>query len=81
MERFWNSICFYFLYLVFFESDRLSNLIVSEMRFFLILKSRGLSVEKDGLWLTSRIQGFRLWSNMMSKPSTSKHMEFSMSSG
>jgi hypothetical protein len=54
---------------------------VSEIRFFLILKSKGESVEKEGEWLTSKIQGLRCASSIISKPSTSKHIEFSRSSG
>jgi hypothetical protein len=54
---------------------------VSEIKFFLILKSRGESVVKDGEWLTSRIQGLKLESKIISKPRTSKHIEFSLSSG
>ncbi len=54
---------------------------MSTTRFFFILKSRGVSVLKEGEWFTSRIQGFNSESNITSKPSNSKHMAFSESSG
>ena len=43
--------------------------------------SRGLSVANDAKLFTSISHGFILSSKKMSKPRTSKHIEFSMSSG
>lgn len=54
---------------------------VSVIKFFFILKSSGVSVEKEGEWLTSNIQGFSFSSKMMSNPNISKHIELSVSSG
>ena len=47
---------------------------VSRIRFFLTLKSRGVSVLKLGLWLTSSSQGLQFSSMKISKPRISKHM-------
>jgi hypothetical protein len=47
---------------------RPSILRVSVIRFRLILRSRGVSVVKLGVWFTSRSQGWHRWSMKMSKP-------------
>lgn len=43
------------------------------MRFFLITLSNGVSVENDGVWLTSSNQGLREESKRISNPNNSKH--------
>ncbi len=56
-------------------------LTASAIRFFLMLKSRGVSVVKLGDWFTSMSQALHFESMKISKPRTWKHMEFSRSSG
>lgn len=59
---------------IFFGLLRTSNKInVSIIRFLFIALSNGVSVEKDGVWLTSNNHGLRLESNKISKPNSSKH--------
>lgn len=46
---------------------------VSKIKFFLIILSKGVSVENEGVWLTSSNHGLRLESKRISKPNNSKH--------
>lgn len=62
------SIFFCAWYRIFLFTDSPSSLIVSAIRFFLILRSRGVSVVNEGVWLTSSSQGFESLSRKMSKP-------------
>jgi|LauGreDrversion4_2_1035121.scaffolds.fasta_scaffold88319_3 hypothetical protein len=55
--------------------------IASAIKFFLIVKSRGVSVVNEGDWFTSSSQDLPLESMKMSKPRIWKHIEFSKSSG
>ena len=48
---------------------------VSTSRFYLIVRSRGLSGDKLGERLTSISHGFRSESNRISKPKTSKQFK------
>ena len=48
---------------------------VSAIKSFLILKSRGVSVEKLGVWLISISHGFNFSSIRISNPRISKHIE------
>lgn len=48
---------------------------VSSNRYFFMVRSRGVSVQKEGLWLTSSRRGVKSSVSKMSKPSTSKQTE------
>lgn len=76
-----KSCCFslFSFFLRFIE--RLRSLKVSVIRSSFTLLSRGVSLPKEGEWFTSISQGLSLLSNIISKPNTSKHREFSVSSG
>jgi hypothetical protein len=52
---------------------------VSAIRSFFILKSKGVSVAKLGVWFISISHGFNFSSINMSKPKISKHMDFRVS--
>lgn len=43
------------------------------MRFLLIILSKGVSVENEGVWLTSSNQGLSEESKRISNPNNSKH--------
>ena len=52
-----------------------NNYIASAITSFLILKSKGVSVEKLGAWFISINQGFNFSSMRTSNPNISKHIE------
>jgi len=60
---------------------RFSIVIVSIIRSYLTFLSSGLSVAKEARLLTSISHGLTRSSRNISNPSTSKHCEFSISSG